>query len=72
MKISYTDHALERLSERNVSKKQVEKALISGEKNDINGDLRQAEVKIDTQILIVRYNIKSTKEVLVVTLFWKD
>ena len=72
MKISYTDHALERLSERNVSKKQVEKALISGEKNDINGDLRQAEVKIDNQILIVRYNIKSTKEVLVVTLFWKD
>lgn len=72
MKISYTDHALKRLSERGISADEVRKVLNLGKKKDIVGGLRQAEFEINGRILIVRYNIKSTKEVSVVTVFPKD
>lgn len=45
MKIKYTDHALDRLRERRISKKEVEEALRRGMETGAKGDKMQASIR---------------------------
>ena len=70
MKVRYTDHALERLKQIGISKKEVEEALTRGKKENAEDDLRKSTYKSKKGTLIVIYNIENTEEVGIITAYW--
>ena len=71
MKIDYTDHGLERLKERWISKREAEEAFRRGTKEDAAGGLRKSTHKNKRGTLIVIYNIKTPKEFEIITAYWE-
>lgn len=68
-KIIYTNHSLQRLNERRISKKEIEKAIGEGEKENAVGDLRKSTQRNENTALVVIYNIKSAEEVVIITAY---
>jgi Domain of unknown function (DUF4258) len=72
MQIRYTDHALERLKERGITKKEVEQALKHGRSIGAPGDALKSTRKDPKKTLNVIYHIinpKSPVIVIVVTAY---
>ncbi|MGC9598938.1 MAG: DUF4258 domain-containing protein [Minisyncoccia bacterium] len=66
----YTHHALARLKERKITKKDVATALRHGTQEDTSGGLRKATHRNQRGTLTVIYNIKSAKRIGVITAYW--
>lgn len=62
MNIEYTDHALDRLRERHITKKQVKEAILNGRIGDTDGGKKQAVHRTKNKVLTVIYNIGLTKD----------
>jgi hypothetical protein len=71
MKIDYTNHSLERLKEREISKKEAEEAFRKGKKEGVADGLRKSTHKNKRGTLIVIYNIKNPKEFEIITAYWE-
>lgn len=74
MKIEYTDHALDRLKERSISKKEAEEALRRGAKTGAKGGKMQASLRNKKRNLIVIYNIaiiKKESKVIVISAYYE-
>ncbi len=69
MKIDFTGHGLERLKERGISKKEAQEAFERGKKEDAEGGLRKSTHRNSKGTLVVIYNIKSSKEVGIITAY---
>ena len=69
LKISYTDHGLERIKSRRISKSEVDRALRDGAKDNASGDLRKSIYRNTHGTLIVLYRIKNAEEVIIVTAY---
>lgn len=69
MRISYTDHALDRLKERGIFKKEVEEAFTNGKKESAEDGLRKSTYRNKKGILVVVYHIKSAEEVGIITAY---
>ena len=69
LKINYTDHGWQRLNERGISKKQVERAIREGERYDAGEDLRKAVYRNENGIIIVVYRINNVEEIVVITAY---
>jgi hypothetical protein len=62
LKINYTDHSLQRLNERGISKKQIGEAIRDGDKDYAGGDLRKSIHRNETSSIVVIYSIKSAEK----------
>lgn len=69
LKIVYTNHSLQRLNERGISKKQVEEAIREGGKFDAAGDLRKAVHRNEKGLIVVICSIKSVEEIVIITAY---
>ncbi len=72
MKIDYTDHGVDRIRERGITKKAITEAITSGRKENTIGRLRKSVHGKKGRMLIVIYNIKSADEVSIVTAYWEQ
>jgi SOS response regulatory protein OraA/RecX len=71
MKVTYSSHALRRLSERNISKEEVEATISSPERTEKGRKGREIVYKIfDGKLLRVVYEKKD--EIRVVTAYWSS
>jgi len=68
-KIIYTDHSLQRLNERGISKKQIKAAILEGEKEDTTGELRKSTQRNKDGTLVVIYRIQSVAEIVIITAY---
>lgn len=69
MKITYSSHALRRMSERNVSKEEVESTVLKPEKTEKGRKGREVAYKFfDGRLLRVVYEKKD--KIIVVTAHW--
>lgn len=69
MKIEYTDHALDRLFERKISKRAVKEAIRNGKKENVSDGLIKAILRNNNQSLVVLYYMKGIGEFTVVTAY---
>lgn len=69
MRVKYTQHGLERLRERGISKKNVEEAIRTGRKSDAEDNLRKATHRNKKGTLIVIYDVNSPNEIKVITAY---
>ena len=69
MKIVYTDHGLDRLKERGITKKEVQEAIDNGRKDNAFGGSRRCTFRNKKGSLIVIYNVKDLQEVEVITAY---
>mgnify|MGYP001561662324 CR=1 FL=1 len=69
MNLVYTNHGLERLKERGISKRDIAEALRKGRKSDSENDLRKSVYRTARGTLTVIYNIKNAEEALIVTAY---
>jgi hypothetical protein len=71
MKIRYSRHALLRMSQRGISKFEVEEALAFGTKGEAPGEIRMATYRMRIMTLIVKYQIITGQEVKVITTYFQ-
>ncbi len=71
MRIRYSSHALERLKQRDISKDEIMRAIRYGRKDDAGDGSRKASHRNEKGILVVVYNVKSTSEVEIITVYWE-
>jgi hypothetical protein len=69
LKIIYTNHSLQRLDERGISRGQVEAAIREGVRYDGEGGLRKAVYRNEKGVIIVVYTIKSVAEIVIITAY---
>ena len=70
MKIRYSYHALLRMGERGISKKEIEIAIVLGVKDDAPGGIRVALHQTKHRALTVKYRIISELEIKVITTYY--
>lgn len=71
MKLIYTFHALIRLVERYISKKEVERALRLGRIEELGDNLRKFSLRNQDGTLVVIIKIRPSAVRLVVTAYWE-
>ena len=70
MKIRYTNHGLDRIRGRKISKREIAEAMRSGRKSDAYDGLRKAIYANPKGTLIVIYSAKGQTEVEIITAYW--
>jgi len=70
MKIGYTEHALDRLLERGISKRAVKEVIRNGKKENISDGLVKAILRSNNRPLVVVYYMKGIRGFLVITAYY--
>ncbi|MDO8516224.1 MAG: DUF4258 domain-containing protein [bacterium] len=70
MKISYAEHALQRMKERGVSVTEIEAAFAHGKKDDAKEGRRMIEYMTKKGTLKVVYRILNIKSIEVISTYW--